>query len=191
MGERVLHQMQESLRLQKQRTVEVTEILQEARQNAQRLRSEHPEQMHKIIADLESQFTSRQQQFEEDLGAAENDNTTLKDSLREHHRELELWYPHFNLFQDSYVKNYVPQYTGRRITQRGAWNKKPDENADQHGDDEIPPEVAIAEDFKRLLAVLAPEKRKMIGRELAPIMVSKHNQQQSEREKPNKHTRLS
>merc|ERR1712187_732561 len=52
---------------------------------------------------------------------------------------------------------------------------------------------AIAEDFKRLLAVLAPEKRKMIGRELAPIMDSKHSQQQSEREKPErlKHTRLS
>merc|ERR1712187_422182 len=33
--------------------------------------------------------------------------------------------------------------------------------------EEMPPEVAIAEDFKRLLAALAPEKRKELGKEFA------------------------
>lgn len=34
----------------------------------------------------------------------------------------------------------------------------------------MPAEVAIAEDFKRLLAVLAPDKRKLIGTDIGPVM---------------------
>merc|ERR1711879_948612 len=117
-----------------------------------------------------SQFTSRQNQYEEDLETAEKDNTELKDSLREHHRELELWYPHFSLYQDSYVKNYVPQYTGRRMMKQSRSTIMNTSDRDRQTTvrmpyeevevEEISPEVAIAEDFKRLLAVLAPEKRK-------------------------------
>ena len=42
--------------------------------------------------------------------------------------------------------------------------------ADQESVEDSAPEVAIAEDFKRLLAALPPEKRKLIGQELMGLI---------------------
>jgi len=196
--DRVLHQMQESLRVQKDRTSQVTEVFQTARKDVSKLRKEHPEQMHTIIADLESKFTERQVQFEEELNDAEAHNSELKEMLRDHHKEIELWYPHFGLYQDSYVKNHVPQLTSSRRAKKKAVGSKelPDVggNPEAQAEEEVPPEVAIAEDFKRLLAVLAPEKRKMIGKEIAPVMDAKNSQQEQpefERTVSKKKSRLS
>jgi len=44
------------------------------------------------------------------------------------------------------------------------------EGSDSAQEEEIAPEVALAQDFKRLLSAIAPEKRKFIGKELATIM---------------------
>eukprot|EP00929_Paragymnodinium_shiwhaense_P026960 TRINITY_DN15935_c0_g2_i1.p1 TRINITY_DN15935_c0_g2~~TRINITY_DN15935_c0_g2_i1.p1 ORF type:complete len:535 (+),score=191.42 TRINITY_DN15935_c0_g2_i1:197-1801(+) len=193
---RVLKQMQESLTTQKTNTSTVSEALSAAQQELTTLRKEHPENMHRIILNLESDFTQSQKQFEADLAEAEQKNKVLKQELREQHRELEIWFPMFPQYQDSFVKAQLPvpvSASKQRAMARLSKGRFTANNldalleADSHADldeaaqlyeeekeeqnpDAMPPEVALAEDFKRLLAVLAPEKRKTIGREIAPVM---------------------
>lgn len=183
---RVLRQMQQSLCDQKQMTIEAQGKLDQVRVELQNLRKEHPEHMHSVIAELEEKFRSKQKQYEQDLTSFEEENMSLKTDMRNHHKELEIWYPQFAQYQDSYIKTHLPgaQKDGfkRRPTRLERKNRTkslghilseisqdPDLD-DDIPDDEIPPEVAIAEDFKRLLAVLPPDKRKIIGQELSHIM---------------------
>eukprot|EP00747_Dinoflagellata_sp_TGD_P163379 gnl/TRDRNA2_/TRDRNA2_182004_c0_seq1.p1 gnl/TRDRNA2_/TRDRNA2_182004_c0~~gnl/TRDRNA2_/TRDRNA2_182004_c0_seq1.p1 ORF type:complete len:525 (+),score=126.63 gnl/TRDRNA2_/TRDRNA2_182004_c0_seq1:63-1637(+) len=205
---RVLKEMQISLGMHKQKTAEVQQVLSAAREDLSRLRKSHPEQMQRVIAELEGEFTARQKEVEEDLKRKEQENEELKNELRQHHSALEIWYPSFSLYQNSYIKASIPQYTssergprksvvGNRATivnlagTRGSLSSAhlsgsvaelPTEalqEASKEKDGMTPrkaastsPEVAIAEDFKRLLAVLAPEKRKTIGRELSNVLTS-------------------
>lgn len=118
-----------------------------------------------MIADLEEQFTEKQKTVEEELRQCEEENQRLKQELRTHHSELELWYPSFPMYQDSYLKTHIPHYSHHGQHARGAVSEQTSVDAE-----EVPAEVRIAEDFKRLLAVLAPEKRQAIGQELAPVL---------------------
>lgn len=194
---RVLKQMQKSLQDQKQRTAEVQATLGQAREELHELRRSHPEHMHSVIADLEQGFTRRQHEYEDELVRREEENAQLKVDLRTHHRELELWYPGFGAYQDSYIKGHFPlrrrvslveqspksrlrrmrtarenamSAFGMGSTNEGARGHARSSDDEEKSEEEIPPEVAIAEDFKRLLAVLAPEKRKAIGQDLSFIM---------------------
>jgi predicted nucleic acid-binding Zn-ribbon protein len=163
--DRVLREMQAALKKEKQKTYEIHGVLMGTRSELEGLRNSHPEQMQNVISDLESQFTEKQKRVEEELQQCEEENHRLKQELRTHHNELELWYPSFPMYQDSYLKNHIPQYSHQsqsRSTMLGP--KKGDQ------DEEVPAEVAIAEDFKRLLAVLAPEKRQAIGKELTYVL---------------------
>lgn len=204
--DRVLSQMQDALLAQKSKALEAQNVLAGAREELQGLRKSHPEQMHRVIAELEEKFSTRQQEFEDALKQAEEDNIRLKQELRTHHRELEMWYPSFGLYRESYIKNHIPQFTryaklptnktadnNSQNPSSGALNptvpefrgRRPSAASPRHSmlvdpsqvaqlqegaEPEFEPEVAIAEDFKRLLAVLAPEKRKGIGKELSFIM---------------------
>eukprot|EP00931_Biecheleriopsis_adriatica_P089032 TRINITY_DN63228_c0_g1_i1.p1 TRINITY_DN63228_c0_g1~~TRINITY_DN63228_c0_g1_i1.p1 ORF type:complete len:525 (+),score=145.50 TRINITY_DN63228_c0_g1_i1:47-1621(+) len=162
---RVLKQLQESLRNQKKKTAEVNQELLEANQEFKALKKAHPEQMHQIISQLEVRFTQRQQGFEEELAEVEQENATLKMDLRNRHRELELWFPGFPSYQDSYMKALIPQHKNlvdSRTVRKGSIIQKQEEAT--------APEVAIAEDFKRLLAVLPPDKRASIGSNLLSLL---------------------
>merc|ERR1711865_660584 len=97
---------------------------------------------------------------EEELHQCEEENLKLKSELRTHRSELEMWYPSFPLYQDSYLKNHIPHFTGQEKNRRGSKSEE----------EEMPTEVAIAEDLKRLLAVLAPDKRQAIGKELTYVL---------------------
>eukprot|EP00930_Biecheleria_cincta_P086262 TRINITY_DN75584_c0_g1_i1.p1 TRINITY_DN75584_c0_g1~~TRINITY_DN75584_c0_g1_i1.p1 ORF type:complete len:578 (+),score=127.77 TRINITY_DN75584_c0_g1_i1:35-1768(+) len=163
--QRVLHQMQESLSIQKKKTTEVNSQLLDANQEFKALKKAHPEQMHRIISDLEVRFTQRQKGFEEELREAEVDNESLKQSLRSQHKEMELWYPNFTQYRDSYIRTLIPQHI-----HFGGANKFSGAGRHEAAGSEMAPEVAIAEDFKRLLTVLAPEKRKLIGQELRAMI---------------------
>lgn len=190
---RVLRQMQHSLREQKQRTVEVQGKLGEVKEELQGLRRSHPEHMHRVIAELEERFTKKTAEYEEELVRCEEENADLKGEMGKHHRELEIWYPGFAHYQDSYIKSLLPANTrADRPTRvqrmrsvrtekqpRGSWaclEDSEEEEEDVTGDvsntaaEETAPDVAVAEDFKRLLTVLAPEKRKLIGEDLSFIM---------------------
>ncbi|CAK9063281.1 Erythronolide synthase, partial [Durusdinium trenchii] len=158
--ERVLEQMQRSLTIHKERTAEVQEELKEANQEVRQLKREHPEQMHNIISDLEAKFLQRQKNFERDLQEAEEENMAAKTAIRTQHKELESWYPGFQLYQDSFVKNLLPQ------TDHGGMSSK----MFKESVDDAAPEVAMAEDFKRLLAALPPDKRKVIGQDLMGLI---------------------
>mmetsp|Transcript_39732 Transcript_39732/g.84809 ORF Transcript_39732/g.84809 Transcript_39732/m.84809 type:complete len:576 (-) Transcript_39732:122-1849(-) len=184
--DRVLHQLQDALRVQKRRTTEALGVLEKERQALQDVRDQHPQAMHKAIADLEAQFTSRQQEAETALKEVGEANAELKQELRLQHHELDVWVPGFHLYRDSYIRGHIPT-TSRpklQVRQSPEAEQPPKEPADGESpagkaagaaeagaeEEEVAPEVAIAEDFKRLLAVLAPEKRTLIGKELAFIM---------------------
>jgi hypothetical protein len=186
--DRVLQEMQVALGKEKQKTVELHQVLLDTRGDLDGLKRSHPEQVQNVIADLEEQFTEKQKLVEEELRQCEEENHRLKLELRTHHSELELWYPSFPLYQDSYLKQNIPQYSHHGQQARGATTgtKKADE-------EEAPAEVTIAEDFKRLLAVLAPEKRQAIGQELTLVLKTDpiKSKQDKDGKKPGKRERLS
>ncbi|CAE8625932.1 unnamed protein product [Polarella glacialis] len=167
--DRVLHQMQDSLRQQKLKTAEVQSFLGEASSEFKELKRSHPVQMHNVISDLEVTFTESQKGFEDDLKQAEEENGLLKQMLRTHHRELEMWYPNFQLYQDSYIKNLIPQRVKGRAPRRAPTTRLEDRL------------VAIAEDFKRLLTVLAPDKRKTMGQDLAGLLDAREQDRAKEK----------
>ncbi|CAJ1396114.1 unnamed protein product [Effrenium voratum] len=158
--ERVLDQMQQSLQVHKDRTEQVQLHLKDAHQEVRVLKREHPEQMHSIISELEAKFLQRQKNFESDLQEAEEENMAAKTAIRTQHRELESWYPGFPHYQDSFVKNLLPQQDHGGISS-AMFKESAEDTA---------PEVAMAEDFKRLLAALPPEKRKIIGKDLMGLI---------------------
>merc|ERR1712232_1194113 len=84
--------------------------------------------------------------------------------------ELELWYPGFPLYEDSHVKKLVPNLSIRPTVGHSSELVSGAPNADAGLAELMPAEVAVAEDFKRLLAVLAPDKRKLIGADIGPVM---------------------
>jgi hypothetical protein len=187
--DRVLHEMQAALKKEKQKTIEIHDVLMTARSDLDGLQRSHPEHMQNVITELEAQFTDRQRQVEEELNECTEENERLKRELRSQHSELGLWYPSFPLYQDSYLKNHIPHYSPHHSQARGALSGK---KAD---DEETPAEVAIAEDFKRLLAVLAPEKRQAIGKELTFVLktaaVSTKSEKEGKHGKKDHKTRLS
>merc|ERR1719174_2436653 len=65
--DRVLKEMHTSLRVHKERTSEVQEVLRKAQTELEALRRSHPHQMQKVISDLEGRFTSRQKELESEL----------------------------------------------------------------------------------------------------------------------------
>jgi len=185
--DRVLHEMQDSLRLHKEKTSQVQLVLGAANRDLQELRRSHPEQMQNVIAELEGKFAAQQQQVEEDLAKRDEDQVNLKTELRNHEHALKLWYPCFFLYRDSAIKNHIPQvqeptqgeYRRRsRVSSTGnneeggaggsTHNDRPNTEEDQ--EEAVLPEVAVAEDFKRLLAVLTPDKRKLIGKQIADVL---------------------
>ncbi|CAE7369944.1 eryA, partial [Symbiodinium pilosum] len=105
----------------------------------------------------------RQRNYEQDLQEAEEENLSAKTAIRTQHRELENWYPGFAHYQDSFVKNLLPQTEHNGSTAKAMFK----ESAVA---EDAAPEVAMAEDFKRLLAALPPDKRKVIGKDLMGLI---------------------
>jgi len=163
----VLHEMQASLKSEQEKTNSIHEVLMKTRRDLEGLKRSHPEKMQVVISELEEQFTTRQKKVEEELREAEEENHNLKQELRTVHGELELWYPSFPSYQDSYLKNHIPSYSR---THGPAHGHTHDRIHGGSGNDAVSPEVAIAEDFKRLLAILALEKRQAIGKELTYVL---------------------
>jgi hypothetical protein len=172
---RVLLQMQETAQMQKQKTAEVQNRLNNTNGEYKALRKSHPDRVHKIISDLEMKYSARQKTYEDELTQAEEENVELKQMLRDHHRELEIWFPGFTQYQDTYIKNLLPQYasSGKRVV-----NLRQARLSTVKTSEDVMPEVSIAEDFKRLLAVLAPEKRKILGQELAGLVETSNTPKQ-------------
>jgi hypothetical protein len=176
--DRVLREMKSSLKTHKEKTADVQAVLNEACKSLDDLRSSHPVQMQKVIVDLEGKFTARQKELELELRARESENLVLTQELRDHHQLLECWYPSFHLYQNSYIKGQIPQHqVDRQGGQSQILNNRQQPNINrrvsltlQNQKEDLTPEVAMAEDFKRLLSALAPDKRKTIGKELAGLL---------------------
>lgn len=191
---RVLRQLQGSLQEHKMKTSVLHAELSKQRKDLKRVKEAHPVEMRRVIAELELQFTQQQAQCEEELKQAEQDNHMLKQDMKAHHKELEMWYPGFPLYQESYIKSHIPKQSRiaprkqgtllrqttltRKGTQdSGSLSRKGTQDskmssgmATEARTQGLTPEVAIAQDFKRLLAVLPPEKRKAIGQELNDVL---------------------
>lgn len=179
--DRVRRHMEESLQRQRDQTSELQQVLESAKEELESLKKSHPVKMHKVIADLEQQFKVKQKEIEAGIKKADIENVELKTKMAERSAELELWYPNFALYRDSHIRTNLPSQgapgtrscgtrSHRPTSVRPRHQEKPAVDAGAAGPEEMPPEVGVAEDFKRLLAVLAPEKRKMIGKDLNSIM---------------------
>lgn len=165
--DRVLKEMHASLRTHKEKTAEVQDVLRSAQSELESLRKNHPHQMQRVIADLEGRFTAKQRELEDELRDRERNNGALTQELRDHHIAIESWYPMFHIYQNSYVKASIPSYGASN-----AGSSRTSLTLRNQAADELTPEVALAEDFKRLLAALPPEKRKVIGKELATLLMA-------------------
>lgn len=176
--QRVLKQMHQSVALQKTRTTIVQSELAEAKEELRSVRAQHPQDMHRVITELEATFTHNQGKFEADLEAADEDNNRLREDIINLDAEIGTWYPFFGRYKDSYIKNHLPdlhtdKVSKRRSVMEDAFRSRRctgSRTAEAFQVEEVPPEIAIAKDFKRLLAVLAPDKRKLIGQELSNVM---------------------
>lgn len=163
--DRVLSEMQAALRLHKEKASGVQLVLKGAQSDLDEQKSSHPQQMQQVIVDLEAQFSAAQAEVEATLRKCDQENVSLRQELRKHHAALELWYPSFTLYQNSYMKGHIPSSSGVSAEMRNSHlaSKNPD------GEPGNMPEMAIAEDFKRLLSAFTPDKRKAIGKELSSI----------------------
>jgi len=211
---RVLRSMQLSLGMAEHSKSKVEGVHSAARDDLEELKRAHPEQMHKVIMDLEAQFTSNMRDIEDQLINLSQENEHLQKEHRKCSRELDIWYPNFRLYQSSYINTKIPHYTehpsgahqyrhgkasGKVAVMLGVgWKSHqlpvgvdclshvypiwfflgqmlehapPDEaDDDSDGESGVVAEVLVAEDFKRLLTVLTPDKRRYIGLEMADVL---------------------
>mmetsp|Transcript_55239 Transcript_55239/g.131680 ORF Transcript_55239/g.131680 Transcript_55239/m.131680 type:complete len:453 (-) Transcript_55239:256-1614(-) len=180
----VLAQMKTSLEVQKKSKEKVQQDLEDVKRELQELNREHPRNMQRIISELEAKYRSRNVEVDQEMEFYERDNENLKQQYRNRVRELDLWFPGFGMYQDSYIKSLVPQpmNVARQRASLGPATMGPTlsmiSQISLKGDEEHRgPEVAIAEDFKRLLAILSPEKRRLIGSELVSSFGTSYAQQ--------------
>lgn len=108
---RVLRSMQLSLGMAEHSKSKVEGVHSAARDDLEELKRAHPEQMHKVIMDLEAQFTSNMRDIEDQLINLSQENEHLQKEHRKCSRELDIWYPNFRLYQSSYINNKIPHYT--------------------------------------------------------------------------------
>lgn len=169
---RVLRSMQLSLGMAEHSKSKVEGVHSAARDDLEELKRAHPEQMHKVIMDLEAQFTSNMRDIEDQLINLSQENEHLQKEHRKCSRELDIWYPNFRLYQSSYINTKIPHYTehpsGAHQYRHGKASGKADDDSD--GESGVVAEVLVAEDFKRLLTVLTPDKRRYIGLEMADVL---------------------
>lgn len=155
--DRVMCSMRGLLAAQRRKTARAQGRLAWLRDELKGLRKSHPEDMHSVISGLEESFSHEQKLLEERLKKAQEEGMRLKHELRVQHREIEAWFPSFGMFQDSLLRHQL-SFLGRASEAR------------KRSVDDISPDVAIAEDFKRLLSAIGPEKRKEMGQELASVI---------------------
>lgn len=154
---RVMSSMRGLLSAQRRKTTRAQGQLVGLRDELKLLRKTHPEDMHRVISGLEESFSHQQKLLEERLKKAQEEGMRLKHELRAQHREIDSWFPSFGVFQDSPLRHQL-SFLGRTSDAR------------KRSVDEISPDVAIAEDFKRLLSAIGPDKRKEMGQELASVI---------------------
>lgn len=169
--DRVMRQMRELLTAQKGKTAEKQRQLALVREETKEIRQRHPQDMHEVICKLEDRFSEEQAELETEIKAAQEDGVRLKQELRSQHKEIEAWFPNFGIYQDSAMRNHFALMGGRGArgkARRSIGDLRRDAHrAEALEEDGVSPDVAIAEDFKRLLSVIAPDKRREIGQELA------------------------
>jgi len=154
---RVMSSMQGLVAAQRRQTARAQGRLVGLREELRELRKAHPEDMHRVISGLEEGFSHEQKLLEERLKTAQEEGTRLKHELRAQHREIDAWFPSFGAYKDSLLRHQL-SFLGRHSEAR------------KRSVDEISPDVAIAEDFKRLLSTIGPEKRIEMGQELASVI---------------------
>jgi hypothetical protein len=131
--DRVLHQLQAALFHQKQRTTETSEIVQARKRDLRKLRRDHPQNLRHLIEDLEHKFTTRHKSAEDELVQAETENSRLKEELKAHQKELEIWYPGFPMYEDSYVKKLVPQISAAAKKKYAPIHSSQQSNSERRG----------------------------------------------------------
>lgn len=173
--QRVLNQMQKALQDQRARTADLQADLNAAKNELDGLKKSHPADMYDVITKMETNFDEQQIEYDTLLEKTHEENERLEVLARVGQEELDSWYPGFDKYKDSYIRHHVPDVDpGKVAISVEDAKKSPNANASSPSRgqvfEEMNADVAIAKDFKRLLAVLAPDKRKAIGQELSGVM---------------------
>lgn len=188
--ERVLVQMQGALRETRQKSATTQQELKSAKEQRRQLHQDHPHTITQRLKTLEEDFRAKHDRFQEGFHEEEEINGSLKKEFERKYKELEEWFPNFKKYENSSLRNHispesrVSQYFNKfnssraskgdlkpvvaEEEQEGREEAKKEEEAEED-EEAMAPEVALAEDFKRLLTALAPEKRRVLAQELVPL----------------------
>ncbi|CEM05532.1 unnamed protein product [Vitrella brassicaformis CCMP3155] len=143
--DRVLSELKASVAHHQARTETIKEELDATHKELIDMRRQHPRQMQQLITTLESKFSERQSELEDQLRFREAESIAVSTQLRELQGEIETFFPLFRHYRSTSLK---PLLAALPIP---------------HVHDNVAAEVAIADDFKRILGALPIEKRKKIG----------------------------
>lgn len=142
--ERALNEARSSLRRHKERTGKVEAALLKTNNELAELRHKHPEQIDKLSRTLAAKFKQRTHELEEQLRQLRVENTVLSRSIKDQSGSVRAWFPQFEIYKDSSLRSELvcapPNTPQERL-----------------------PEAGIAEDFKRIMLVLPPERRRRVG----------------------------
>jgi hypothetical protein len=183
--DRVLVQMQGALRETRQKSAATQQELKSAKEQRRHLHQDHPHTITERLKNLEEDFREKLDQFHEGFHEEEDLNATLRKDFEREFKVLEEWFPNFKKYEHSPLRNHispesrVSQYFNKFNSSRApkedhkpvSAEEEPEggEEGAKKDEEDMAPEVALAEDFKRLLTALAPEKRRVLAQELVPL----------------------
>jgi flagellar motility protein MotE (MotC chaperone) len=149
---RVLTEMKALLDEQRRKTHALDGELGEVYRELERLRHDHPQHLKDLITHLEDDYKAIQTHLEDTLNDREEENNKLSSQHKAHIADVSHWYPHFSVYQNSTLKNALPTEAAGHLQAAGT-----------------SPEVAIADDFKRMVAAFPPDTRRAVGRNLSHV----------------------
>lgn len=138
-----------TLRKQKEKSRRVEAELLRTRKYVAQLREEHPKQIKKLMVSLESKFTQRQEDAQEQLRSLNAVNVSLQKQMRLFGSSVMAWFPHFEMYRSAMGK------AGLQTTSHPS------------GDS---PEAYIAADFHRILSGMPSESRRCIGYYISSLL---------------------
>lgn len=176
--ERVLRDVRGLLALHKRKTQDLTEALEGSKVELERLKSKYPAQVEKVRRALEQRFSLRQQELADQLKYREGENDALMDHLEKHRSDVQAWFPNFGLYKDSELRRSVGKGGAKGTEGRkgrsardakeapGSKEPSPSKEVNMDGVDIQAledPAVAVSVDLARVLTMIAPGERRLIG----------------------------
>lgn len=145
--ERSLGDTRARLKHHKERTAKLKMALDRADADLERVRQRQPEQIQRLSETLAGKFSQRQDELDEAVRQVRSENTLLRQHIREHKKNVESWFPLFDRYKDSGLREML---------------KTSPLSSSSTGPSDYP-ELRIAADYRRILAGMPEEERRRVG----------------------------